>query len=193
MGRYCRRGLLEKYHLSLTTPVCVAAVKLINAFITTRHFFPLPTATMPSAHPPQIPLCLKAYWWLRAPPQMFMGNISQIFNHSFNHSLSTVIFLYCILFMYLHFVHNGLRSEGRRKACGAAQLPGQRWHFHSQSSTHSAILSLCCMSVALLLKSGSALTAITFTFPVSLSSDSDTFALAVTAGSLSTDCREVAG
>lgn len=38
----------------------------------------------------------------RTPPQMFMGNISQIFNHSFNHSLSTVIFLYCILFMYLH-------------------------------------------------------------------------------------------
>lgn len=74
--------------------------------------------------------------------------------------------------------------------CSSAARSGAAFSLTKQ---HSAILSLCCMSVALLLKSGSALTAITFTFPVSLPSHSDTFALAVMAGSLSTDCREVAG
>lgn len=113
VGKNCQRGLLEKYHLSLTTPVYVTAVKPINAFITTRHFF-LPHCDGAFCRSPTNPVMLEILFeGPYAPPQMFMKSITQILNLSFNHSLSTVVFIYCISFMCSYFGHDVLRGEGR--------------------------------------------------------------------------------
>lgn len=92
MGRNCRRGLLEKYHLSLTTPVCVATVKLINAFITTRHFSP-PHCDDALCTSSSNPIMLEILLVVARTASNIFGKFKPDISYSFNHSLSTVIFI----------------------------------------------------------------------------------------------------
>lgn len=86
-----------------------------------------------------------------------------------------------------HLVCDNGRKLNTYMTYGEVQLVGQMGHFYPDNCTQPYFISVPFIN------SCSGLTAINFTFFVSLSSDSATLALAVVAGSLSTDCREVAG